>query len=196
LIPIPRDAIASRAWEIDRPTRFGIDGGDWGAVSCFSGFTNALAISATRSPPIQNHQWLQTGLGFERASGGGRNDDVTRAPCRYRPSAMGQATSEHELLERAVHRIADEARRVDGVVEEAYDVGFTGSDPLVVTVKTLRLELLQVKADLERELERVVRDSTRCGRTVHWVSGLGVRAGHWAHAEPAPPGEPSFAPSG
>lgn len=23
-------------------------------------------------------------------------------------------------------------------------------------------------------------------RTVHYVGGLGVRAGHWAHAEPAP----------
>jgi hypothetical protein len=25
---------------------------------------------------------------------------------------------------------------------------------------------------------------------VHWVSGLGVVPGHWAHREPAPHGEP------
>jgi hypothetical protein len=50
----------------------------------------------------------------------------------------------------------------------------------------LRLELLRVKADLERELAELVLDCTDCGRTVHWVSGLGVAPGHWAHREPAP----------
>jgi hypothetical protein len=105
---------------------------------------------------------------------------------------MERTATERELLERAVHRIADEARRVDLVVEEAYDVGFDGSEPLVASVKTLRLELLQVKADLERELERVGRDCTTCGRTVHWVSGLGVQAGDCTHAEPAPHGEPTL----
>jgi hypothetical protein len=53
-------------------------------------------------------------------------------------------------------------------------------------MKMLRAELLSVKADLERKLERVVLDCTVCGRTVHYVGGLGVRSGHWAHAEPAP----------
>ena len=38
----------------------------------------------------------------------------------------------------------------------------------------LRLELLQVKANLERELEDFVLDCTKCGLDVHWVSGLGV----------------------
>jgi hypothetical protein len=37
----------------------------------------------------------------------------------------------------------------------------------------LRLELLKVKADLERELETWVPNCTRCGLDVHWVSGLG-----------------------
>ena len=56
--------------------------------------------------------------------------------------------------------------------------------------KLLRLELLNVKADLEGELGRLILHCIACGRTVHWVSGLGVESGHWAHAEPAPHGEP------
>jgi hypothetical protein len=47
-----------------------------------------------------------------------------------------------------------------------------------------RQELLQIKADLERELETWVPVCRECGLDVHWVSGLGVRAGHWAHREP------------
>jgi hypothetical protein len=39
----------------------------------------------------------------------------------------------------------------------------------------LRLELLKVKADLERELEDLVLDCRRCGLDVYWVAGLGVR---------------------
>ena len=53
----------------------------------------------------------------------------------------------------------------------------------------LRLELL--KADLERELETWVPNCTKCGLDVHWVAGLGISPGHWAHAEPAPHGEPA-----
>jgi hypothetical protein len=56
----------------------------------------------------------------------------------------------------------------------------------------LRLELLNVKADLERELGQLVLDCSDCGRTVHWVAGLGVSPGHWAHREPAPHGEPTM----
>jgi hypothetical protein len=47
-----------------------------------------------------------------------------------------------------------------------------------------------VKADLERELGRLVLDCSACGRTVHWVAGLAASPGHWAHREPAPHGEP------
>jgi hypothetical protein len=43
-----------------------------------------------------------------------------------------------------------------------------------------------VKADLERELERDALDCAVCGRTVHYVGALGVRACHWAHAESGP----------
>jgi hypothetical protein len=55
----------------------------------------------------------------------------------------------------------------------------------------LRLELLKVKADLERELEDFSLNCSRCGLDVHWGSGLGTSPGHWAHPEPAPHGEPS-----
>jgi hypothetical protein len=46
-----------------------------------------------------------------------------------------------------------------------------------------------VKANLERELGTFVLDCADCGRTVHWVAGLGVSAGR-AHREPVPHGEP------
>jgi len=55
----------------------------------------------------------------------------------------------------------------------------------------LRLELLKVKADLKRELEDFSLNCSKCGLDVHWVAGLGVSPGHWAHREPAPHGEPA-----
>ena len=56
--------------------------------------------------------------------------------------------------------------------------------------KMLRLELLKVKADLERQTW--VPNCTKCGLEVHWVSGLGVTPGHWGHREGAPHGEPTL----
>jgi hypothetical protein len=47
-----------------------------------------------------------------------------------------------------------------------------------------------VKADLERELATWSPSCLDCSRDLHWVAGLGVTPGHWAHAEPAPHGEP------
>jgi hypothetical protein len=79
-------------------------------------------------------------------------------------------------------------QKADDIVDEAIGVGW--SDPLIVHAKMLRLELLKVKAELERELGTWVLDCRDCGRTIHWVPGLGVRAGHWAHREPAPQREP------
>ena len=38
----------------------------------------------------------------------------------------------------------------------------------MVQAKMLRLELLNVKADLERELETLVLQCRRCGLDVHW----------------------------
>jgi hypothetical protein len=76
------------------------------------------------------------------------------------------------------------------LVDEAKAAG-GGDHPVTVHAKMLRLELLNVKADLERELEDFSLNCSRCGLDVHWVSGLGVSAGHWAHREPAPHGEPA-----
>jgi hypothetical protein len=70
--------------------------------------------------------------------------------------------------------------------------GLDGSYRLVVGVKMLRAELLSVKADLERELERVLLDCVVCGKRVHYVGGLGVRAGHSSHSEPAPHATPKL----
>jgi hypothetical protein len=102
------------------------------------------------------------------------------------------AHREREIPEHAVHTIAEQAAKADDLFDEAIEVGHGRSDPLVVHAKMLRLELLQVKADLERELEDFVLNCSKCGLDVHWVSGLGVSPGHWAHREPAPHGEPAI----
>jgi hypothetical protein len=100
------------------------------------------------------------------------------------------ARREREVLEHAVHAVTEQAAKADDLVNEAIEVGHGRSDLLVVHAKTLRLELLKVKA-LERELEDFVLDCSKCGLDVHWVSGLGVSPGHWAHREPAPHDEPA-----
>jgi hypothetical protein len=100
------------------------------------------------------------------------------------------ARREREVLEHAVHAVTEQAAKADDLVNEAIEVGHDRSDLLVVHAKTLRLELLKVKA-LERELEDFVLDCSKCGLDVHWVSGLGVSPGHWAHREPAPHDEPA-----
>ena len=97
---------------------------------------------------------------------------------------------EREILEHAVHTIAEQAAKADELVDEAKAAG-GGDHPVTVHAKMLRLELLKVKADLERELEDFSLNCTECGLDVHWVSGLGVSPGHWAHREPAPHGEPA-----
>jgi hypothetical protein len=101
------------------------------------------------------------------------------------------ARTEREILERAVHAISEQAAAASAVVDEAFKAGLDGSHPLTLQAKMLRLELLKVKADLERSLGELVLDCTDCGRTVHWVAGLGISAGHWAHREPAPHHEPA-----
>ena len=76
--------------------------------------------------------------------------------------------------------MAEQATKADALVDEAIDVGHGRSDPLVTHAKMLRLELLNVKADLERELKDFVLNCSKCGLDVHWVSGLGVSPGHGA----------------
>jgi hypothetical protein len=107
------------------------------------------------------------------------------------PTLSGMVSREGEILERAVLVVAEQAAVADQIVDEALDAGLDGSHPVTLRAKMLRLELLNVKADLERELVKVVLDCSNCARTVHWVAGLGVSPGHRAHREPAPHGEPA-----
>ncbi len=97
---------------------------------------------------------------------------------------------ERDILERAVRAVSQQAAKADAVVDEAITAGLDGSHPVTLQAKMLRQELLQVKADLERELGGLVLDCSACGRTVHWVPGLAATPGHWAHRESAPHGEP------
>jgi hypothetical protein len=98
---------------------------------------------------------------------------------------------ERDILEHAVHTIAEQAAKADELVDEAKAAG-GGDHPVTVHAKMLRLELLKVKADLERELEDFSLNCTKCGLDVHWVSGLGITPGHWARREPAQHGEPKL----
>jgi hypothetical protein len=84
---------------------------------------------------------------------------------------------EREILEHAVRTLADQAVKADELVDEATAAG-GGSHPVTIHAKMLRLELLKVKADLERELEDFSLNCSKCGLDVHWVSGLGVSPGH------------------
>jgi hypothetical protein len=97
---------------------------------------------------------------------------------------------ERDILERAVRAVSQQAAKADAVVDEAIAAGLDGSHPVTIQAKMLRQELLQVKADLERELGRLVLDCSTCGRTVHWVAGLAASPGYWAHREPSPHGAP------
>ena len=97
---------------------------------------------------------------------------------------------ERDVLENAVRVVAEQAPKAGELVDEATAAG-GGSHSVSVHAKMLRLELLNVKADLERELEDFVLSCSRCGLDVQWVSGLGITPGHWAHREPVPHGEPA-----
>jgi len=61
------------------------------------------------------------------------------------------AQRERDTLERAVRTLSEQALKADDLVDEATAAG-GGSHPVTVHAKMLRLELLNVKADLEREL--------------------------------------------
>ena len=63
------------------------------------------------------------------------------------------ARREREILEHAVQTIADQAVKADELVDEAKAAG-GGDHPVTIAAKQVRLELLTLKADLERELKR------------------------------------------
>jgi hypothetical protein len=78
----------------------------------------------------------------------------------------GTATSSREQCR------PEQAASASAIVDEAHAAGLDGSNPVTVQAKMLRLELLRVKADLERELAKLVLECSDCGRTVRWVAGL------------------------
>ena len=80
------------------------------------------------------------------------------------PTIPAMARGEREILEHAVHTIAEQAAKADDLVDEAIGVGHGRSDPLVTHAKMLRLELVKVKADLERSL----RTSYSTARSAAW----------------------------
>lgn len=65
----------------------------------------------------------------------------------------------------------------DRLVDQVVGLGCLLGDG--VDAKMLRLELLKVKANLERELGTASFNCSKCGLDIHWVSGLGVKPGHW-----------------
>jgi hypothetical protein len=98
---------------------------------------------------------------------------------------------ERDTLERAIAGVAEQAAKVDALINDLLLLGLAQDGP-VLQAKLIHLELLKVKGDLERELGRWVLDCRRCSRRVHWVAGIGIRPGNWAHAEPAPGHRPSI----
>jgi hypothetical protein len=108
------------------------------------------------------------------------------------PTISAVARREREILERSVHAVAEQAAKTDNLVDELLEAGADASDPIVVDAKLIRLELLRVKGDLERELAKLVLYCTACGQEVHWVQGISMSdPGHWGHRFPAPHGEPA-----
>ena len=98
---------------------------------------------------------------------------------------------EHSVLERAMRVVSRQAAAARELVHETHDDGL-GSHTVTTPRQMLRLELLNVKADLERELGQLVLDCSSCGRRAHWIPGFGVEPGRWAHREPAPHHEPAI----
>jgi hypothetical protein len=101
------------------------------------------------------------------------------------------ARRERDILDRSVHAIAEQAANTNRVIDEATEAGLAADHPVTVAAKQVRLELLKVKADLERELGNWVLDCKSCGVEVHWVQGISMSdPGHWGHRFPPPHGDP------
>lgn len=64
------------------------------------------------------------------------------------------------------------SRRTSGLPSADGDpaIRLDGNDTVTIQVKTLRAELLSVKADLERELGRIVSDCAVRGKCVDYVA--------------------------
>jgi hypothetical protein len=88
------------------------------------------------------------------------------------------------------HHPAGDVHDALALVDEGADAG-GGSHPVTIHAMMLRLELLNVKTDLERELEKLSLKLLQVRPRRPVGSGLGTTPGIWSHAEPAPHGEPA-----
>jgi hypothetical protein len=79
---------------------------------------------------------------------------------------------ERDILERAISAVAEQAAKADALIDDLQAAGLPEDGP-VLQAKLIRLELLKVDGDLERELGKWVLDCRRCNRRVHWVAGIG-----------------------
>ena len=57
---------------------------------------------------------------------------------------------ERDILDRAVMVISEQAASASGVIDEAPAAGLAGDHTVTLQARMLRLELLKVKANLER----------------------------------------------
>ena len=80
-----------------------------------------------------------------------------------------------EILEQSVRAVAVQVHNAADLIDEMYAAGLPDGEGPVLAAKLLRLDLLRVKGDLERELGRLVLDCQRCGRRVHWGPGCRER---------------------
>jgi hypothetical protein len=58
------------------------------------------------------------------------------------------ARLERDILERAVRIVAEQAKNANAIVDEARNAGLDGLHPVRLQAKMLRLELLDMKAEL------------------------------------------------
>src|SRR4029450_9682831 len=78
--------------------------------------------------------------------------------------------------------LAEGGRRVSSG-REGHEVDRRDESGLVAAPNRLRIELLQTKGELERQLRNILLYCRRCKGKVPWVSGMGRERGRWRHAE-------------
>ena len=101
------------------------------------------------------------------ARDGGLGGDRAAEPAEPHNAAGADVERvEDPRLEHAVHVVSEQAVKAHELVDEAKAAG-GGDHAVTVHAKMLRLELLKVKADLERERETWVPNCKKCGLDVH-----------------------------
>ena len=73
---------------------------------------------------------------------------------------------ESGILEHAVHAIPSRPN-TNKVIDEAMEAGLAADHPVTIAAKQVRLELLRVKVDLEREFGDLVLNCNAWGQEVH-----------------------------